>query len=140
MGQHSTASAYYSVVLDETLPVSSMAYCGIDVPSHLDDHYSDSDSEQSGDESGPGNSRGERWDQLFNYYRKNEKSTEIEALVEHFSATASMIAKVIIGEYHLPNSQKLIKPINNMGIAGGNKYMVHGLFFKQPTDKQLIPG
>lgn len=55
-------------------------------------------------------------------------------LVKEFQDFAITEAKVIIDEIGLPTEQKTIKPVNLGGVAGGQKYIHGGIFFKLAID------
>lgn len=80
----------------------------------------------------------ELWDQC------PEDNSNIIASIEHeralsrfskeFIKTAERIGKIIIDEVHLPVIQKNIQPAKMGGVAGGEKYLVEGIFFKFAID------
>lgn len=61
-------------------------------------------------------------------------------IVREFVSYAEMIARVIIDEAYLPIEQKSIKPVDVGGVAGGQKYLFKGIFFKFAIDSMGIYG
>ena len=61
--------------------------------------------------------------------------SDLAHLIEDFVNAAKMYGELIISEIPLPNDLKTIKPIENMGVAGGQKYMVNGILFKICVDE-----
>jgi hypothetical protein len=47
---------------------------------------------------------------------------------------AETYGRIIISENCLPDSERTIKPISIGGIAGGRKYLCHGILFKFAVD------
>eukprot|EP00007_Cunea_sp_BSH-02190019_P008714 CAMPEP_0174231676 /NCGR_PEP_ID=MMETSP0417-20130205/2152_1 /TAXON_ID=242541 /ORGANISM="Mayorella sp, Strain BSH-02190019" /LENGTH=1372 /DNA_ID=CAMNT_0015309601 /DNA_START=124 /DNA_END=4238 /DNA_ORIENTATION=- len=83
-----------------------------------------------------------RLQELFeNYYSQRG---HIAQLVEEFAIVAEDIGRKIILELHLPASQRTIHPLRpgggQLGIAGGQKYLQEGIFFKFATDLLGIYG
>lgn len=64
----------------------------------------------------------------------------LSALVDEFTATASQVGQQIISELHLPREQRTIKPIDAGGIAGGEKSIAKGIFFKLAVDLHALYG
>jgi len=56
------------------------------------------------------------------------------ALATQFEETAFTIGKFIISERALPPENRTIKPVKIGGVAGGDKYIKHGILFKFATD------
>lgn len=54
--------------------------------------------------------------------------------------SAAVYGRIIISEMCLPIEEKTIKPISVGGVAGGEKYIVRGIFFKVAIDKHGIYG
>lgn len=89
-------------------------------------------------------------DHLLDSYGKTEETkseTELLAqmqyyhgIVREFVSYAEMIARVIIDEAYLPIEQKSIKPVDVGGVAGGQKYLFKGIFFKFAIDSMGIYG
>jgi hypothetical protein len=67
-------------------------------------------------------------------------SNKLTALVEDFTETASEVGKTIISELHLPPDQRQVKPIDAGGIAGGEKSIAKGIFFKLAVDLHKLYG
>jgi len=61
-------------------------------------------------------------------------------LNDNFCAAASTFAKMIIAEQHVPENDRFLSSIKVGGVAGGDKFSVHGLFFKYPVDNQIVDG
>ena len=59
---------------------------------------------------------------------------ELYALSANFIQNAESIGRVIIEEVSIPGSSKTIKPVNVGGVAGGEKYVKKGIFFKFAID------
>ena len=67
--------------------------------------------------------------------------TQLLNLAENFFHIASAYGKAIISEMNLPPSEKTIKPDPSFsGIAGGTKYLVHGILFKFAVDTHGLFG
>ena len=56
--------------------------------------------------------------------------TRLAHLSEDFVYTAETYGKIIISEVFLPPHCKTIPPLHGQGIAGGDKYVVNGIYFK----------
>lgn len=71
-----------------------------------------------------------------------EKTVQLRQLCSRFADTASSIAVRIIEELHLPLSRRSIVPLSDSvgGIAGGEKYLHSGIFFKLSRDWKGIYG
>lgn len=63
-----------------------------------------------------------------------ERVTQFRKLSISFCDIASKIGKTIIEEKILPLDQKSIKPVSIGGVAGGEKYIYEGIFFKFSID------
>jgi hypothetical protein len=55
-------------------------------------------------------------------------------LSDDFTEAAQKIGRIIISELHLANSEKTFKPRDMGGVAGGQKYLEEGVFFKFARD------
>uniref|UniRef100_A0A6B2KW71 Clu domain-containing protein n=1 Tax=Arcella intermedia TaxID=1963864 RepID=A0A6B2KW71_9EUKA len=66
------------------------------------------------------------------------KYQSIAKLAKDFEETALTYGVIIIKETYLPVELKSIKPVNVGGIAGGEKYIFHGIFFKFATNQKNI--
>ncbi|KAL6041073.1 Clu domain-containing protein [Balamuthia mandrillaris] len=68
-----------------------------------------------------------------------ERSPSLEKLqllyrhAQDFLHTAEALGRIIINERHLPNEQKIIPPFTS-GVAGGEKFLSHGIWFKYAVD------
>lgn len=54
----------------------------------------------------------------------------IRTLAADFAASAERYGKIIISEIGIPTDKKTIKPVGVGGTAGGEKFLVNGIFFK----------
>ena len=70
-------------------------------------------------------------------YKYFQKSQKLSALAISFVQTAKKCSKIIISERHLPNHFKTIPTVDFGGLAGGVKYVHHGILFKVAHDEQL---
>jgi uncharacterized membrane protein YgcG len=61
-------------------------------------------------------------------------------LAADFYAAAQTYARIIIAERHVPVGMKVIRPVGLGGVAGGEKYVVHGILFKFALDQRLPCG
>eukprot|EP01132_Coremiostelium_polycephalum_P005864 gene5864-7293_t len=59
-----------------------------------------------------------------------EKFEKLSSLEHDFVYAAETYGRIIISEHFLPDEIKTIKPVSVGGIAGGHKYIVHGIMFK----------
>lgn len=59
---------------------------------------------------------------------------DLYSLSEEFIAIAQEIGRTIIEEVSIPAPAKSIKPVNVGGVAGGEKYVERGIFFKFAID------
>jgi len=66
-----------------------------------------------------------------------EKFHKIAILASDFTYAAKIYSMLIISERFLPSQLKTIKPMDNElgGVAGGSKYIVHGILFKFALDE-----
>eukprot|EP00727_Mastigamoeba_balamuthi_P008686 m51a1_g444 hypothetical protein (1769) ;mRNA; r:86393-107549 len=60
-------------------------------------------------------------------------------LANDFIYAATTFGKIIIAELYIPVQQKSIKPID-LGMAGGDKYLIHNIYFKFARDNKKIYG
>ncbi|KYQ93360.1 Histidine kinase A [Tieghemostelium lacteum] len=67
-------------------------------------------------------------------------NSQFIALTQDFVYASSTFGKVIISERYLPNNEKTIPPIDIGGLAGGDKFIVHGILFKFAIDKENFYG
>jgi hypothetical protein len=61
---------------------------------------------------------------------RSKNYEELVNLARDFRYTAQMFGQIIIAERNLPPWKKTIKPLNVGGIAGGLKFIVRGILFK----------
>lgn len=86
------------------------------------------------------------WNNSFQNYIKLLKTDprkalgKIHLLYSNFLMTAQLYTKIIVEEYVLPIEDKTIRPISIGGIAGGDKYLIEGIFFKFALDKANLYG
>jgi len=80
-----------------------------------------------------------RYDKESSPEEKAQIYSEIANVGKDFADAASTYGSLIIKEHLLPNEQKTIKPIQG-GRVGGQKYIVHDIFFKFAIDHQMIVG
>ncbi len=66
-----------------------------------------------------------------------EKNERLAALRSDFISTAEFYGRIILAERFLPVYRKSIKPVNLGGVAGGTKYLVHGILYKFAEDVDL---
>lgn len=66
--------------------------------------------------------------------------SELVHLERDFLYCSETYGKIIISEYYLSLEQKTIKPINELGYAGGDKYIVHNILFKLAIDSRGLFG
>jgi tetratricopeptide (TPR) repeat protein len=63
--------------------------------------------------------------------------SELSSLVTDFIYLAETYARIIISEAYMPVGRKTIKPSKKFGgVAGGDKYIVHGILFKFANNSQ----
>jgi hypothetical protein len=55
-------------------------------------------------------------------------------LNEDFVARASYLSRVLVDDIHLPVEKRRLQPRQMGGIAGGEKYLEEGIFFKFALD------
>eukprot|EP01087_Luapelamoeba_hula_P009869 TRINITY_DN2581_c1_g2_i1.p1 TRINITY_DN2581_c1_g2~~TRINITY_DN2581_c1_g2_i1.p1 ORF type:complete len:1535 (+),score=206.50 TRINITY_DN2581_c1_g2_i1:470-4606(+) len=65
---------------------------------------------------------------------------ELEYIANDFATTARIIAQIIVDELSLPLKNKTILPVQVGGVAGGDKYISHGILFKFSIDKGYYGG
>eukprot|EP00698_Gefionella_okellyi_P019755 TRINITY_DN6103_c0_g1_i2.p1 TRINITY_DN6103_c0_g1~~TRINITY_DN6103_c0_g1_i2.p1 ORF type:complete len:942 (+),score=237.40 TRINITY_DN6103_c0_g1_i2:384-3209(+) len=63
-----------------------------------------------------------------------EQASTLVQLVEQFMQVAEHVVRTIVNERNLPAEDKTIKPIDAGGIAGGQKFLYDGIFFKYNLD------
>lgn len=63
-------------------------------------------------------------------------SVQVVDLVREFSEIAEIIAQVIVDELHCPKEKKLIPATKLGGVAGGEKFVSHGILFKFAIDSR----
>eukprot|EP00727_Mastigamoeba_balamuthi_P009543 m51a1_g5210 hypothetical protein (1212) ;mRNA; r:242382-246294 len=73
-------------------------------------------------------------DERLDAYKK------LSRLAEDFTYAVKTYARIIISEVYLPKEQKTIKPLENCGFAGGDKYVVQKILFKFAVDSKGIFG
>ena len=73
-------------------------------------------------------------DQISDNVDAVERSAALLRLSDEFCETAQRIGRIIIDELSLPNSKKTYKPRDMGGVAGGQKYLEGGVFFKFARD------
>ena len=61
-------------------------------------------------------------------------------LAEDFNDTVRTYARIIISEVYLPAEEKTVRPSRVGGLAGGDKYVAHGILFKFAVDSQGLYG
>jgi len=71
---------------------------------------------------------------------KIKVNSQFIALTQDFVYASQTYGKVIISERYLPNHEKTIPPIDIGGLAGGDKFIVHGILFKFAIDKENFYG
>jgi hypothetical protein len=62
------------------------------------------------------------------------------ALAHDFVYAATTYGKIIIAERHLPANLKTIPSSHSGGLAGGDKFVCHSIFFKFATDSEIPAG
>ncbi len=65
-----------------------------------------------------------------------QASLQVVDLVKEFTEIAEVIAQIIVDELHCPVAEKLIPPTQLGGMAGGEKYLSHGILFKFAIDSR----
>lgn len=63
-----------------------------------------------------------------------EVMTQLSSMTAQFTEDAVKYGSIIIREQMLPPAKKSIKPASVGGVAGGQKFVYEGIFFKFPTD------
>eukprot|EP01119_Soliformovum_irregulare_P021101 TRINITY_DN6964_c0_g1_i1.p1 TRINITY_DN6964_c0_g1~~TRINITY_DN6964_c0_g1_i1.p1 ORF type:complete len:1087 (+),score=286.12 TRINITY_DN6964_c0_g1_i1:199-3459(+) len=58
----------------------------------------------------------------------------------NFIYTAKTYGKIIISEVYMEPNKKTIPPLKGKGFAGGDKYYVHGIYFKFAVDSEHLYG
>lgn len=66
--------------------------------------------------------------------------SSLTKLANNFSHVSENYGRIIISELHLPYHAKSLKPLNNYGIASGQKFVVNNIFFKFVLDSQQPTG
>eukprot|EP01091_Cochliopodium_minus_P013456 TRINITY_DN4343_c0_g1_i3.p1 TRINITY_DN4343_c0_g1~~TRINITY_DN4343_c0_g1_i3.p1 ORF type:complete len:256 (-),score=68.36 TRINITY_DN4343_c0_g1_i3:637-1404(-) len=77
---------------------------------------------------------------INNLSDENEKISRIATITKNFQFHAKKYGEIIISEKLLPVEKKIIKPISLGGIAGGDKFVVHGMLFKFAQDVEVGKG
>lgn len=75
--------------------------------------------------------------------RTNKATTvgpKVTDLILEFTQIAEVLVQIIVDELHSPDYDKLVKPTNLGGVAGGEKYISHGILFKFARDFQGLYG
>jgi Clustered mitochondria/Phorbol esters/diacylglycerol binding domain (C1 domain) len=81
------------------------------------------------------------WNNAFQQSSQGERSSaELGPLCRDFVYFAKLFGKIIIAEKNLAVRHKSIRPVNVGGVAGGEKFVVHGILFKFATDISGIYG
>jgi hypothetical protein len=75
-----------------------------------------------------------RHDQRMQVYQ------QLANLGQNFIYTAKTYGKIIISEVYLEPDRKTIKPLEGKGFAGGDKYYIHGIYFKFAVDSNGLYG
>ncbi|KAL6045370.1 Clu domain-containing protein [Balamuthia mandrillaris] len=73
-------------------------------------------------------------------HNESEALLELHTLYKDFMRTAKLLAITIVDQHFLPVQKRTHKPADTGGIAGGDKYMVQGIFFKFAIDSHSIYG
>ncbi|ELR11467.1 uncharacterized protein ACA1_122080 [Acanthamoeba castellanii str. Neff] len=104
--------------------------------SDSDDDFTDSEDED--DVKKPRRDQTKNWNTDFQHLLdmppSAEKFTKLARLAHDFVFAAETYGKIIISELGLPVEKKTIKPVAAGGQAGGEKYIVQGIFFKFALD------
>jgi len=73
-----------------------------------------------------------------------DATVAVHKLFNAFCTACRTLGRVIIIEHFLamtnPNYNKLIKSVDVGGIAGGEKFIAHGIFFKRVSDSLVKAG
>ena len=72
--------------------------------------------------------------------KQMQATEELVHLGQDFIYAASTYGKIIISEVHLSNKHKTVRPVKIGGVAGGDKYIVHGILFKFALDASGLFG
>lgn len=64
----------------------------------------------------------------------------MKSITREFGVAAQQIGKLVIEQSTLPPAQRTHKPLEGKGIAGGEKYLVGGIFIKLTRDVAGIYG
>ena len=71
------------------------------------------------------------WNTAFQTSLLSSSPTALSTTIADFAATASKYAVLLIAESHLPLTQRTYTPLLAAGgLAGGLKYLIHGILFK----------
>jgi hypothetical protein len=62
---------------------------------------------------------------------------QLRDLAEDFVETAERYGRIIVSERHVSNELKTVKPAALGGVAGGEKFVVHGILFKFALDQRI---
>jgi hypothetical protein len=66
--------------------------------------------------------------------QKLQKYKKLSSLSKDFVHVAKRFGKIIISERFLPRERRTINPTSVGGLAGGEKYIYHGILFKFAVD------
>ncbi|KAL7711905.1 Clu domain-containing protein [Entamoeba marina] len=77
----------------------------------------------------------DRYQEILSEEESLEKYDALVRFANNFLSTVETYGKIIISEMFLPIDQKTIKPVTLGGVAGGEKYVVKGIFFKLARNK-----
>eukprot|EP00698_Gefionella_okellyi_P024703 TRINITY_DN8790_c0_g1_i1.p1 TRINITY_DN8790_c0_g1~~TRINITY_DN8790_c0_g1_i1.p1 ORF type:complete len:1139 (+),score=262.92 TRINITY_DN8790_c0_g1_i1:215-3418(+) len=88
------------------------------------------------------NSRFQRMMQkpLRNLAEQNAQARGMVSIVDAFMTVANRVVTTIVDERSLPATQKSIQTIAAGGVAGGDKFLVDGVFFKYALDSAGLYG
>ena len=67
-------------------------------------------------------------------------AVQLTAIVDAFFVIAERVVRTIVDERGLPEEQKTIRSIDAGGVAGGQKFLVDGVFFKYALDNVGLYG
>ena len=80
----------------------------------------------------------EEFQRALNMPEGEKKWKALARLGKDFVYCSKTYGKIIITEYHLPDDKKTIPPEKSLGgVAGGEKYLCAGIFFKFALDIDL---
>ena len=83
----------------------------------------------------------EEFQKLLSMSEGEKKWKALSRLGKDFVYCSKTYGKIIITEYHLPDDKKTIPPEKSLGgVAGGEKYLCAGIFFKFALDIELSKG